>query len=184
VRPSHIAARRAASIALALAASLIAPLTTQAQEGSQAPGERERWALVAIMAPGLHRIGLLIPLSERVLVRPDFQGYAFGYEGNADGWYANPGISLIVRTRPMDGSWVYASFRATGTVDVYEGWEDVSNAFTLTFGGHARLAPIFSVFGEAGPSFIYDEDPPDAYIYRTYNFVARFGFALHRPPTR
>lgn len=186
MRQSRIAARDVARVTLALAGFLLGPRAGHAQDGAGAPSatERERWALVGIMAPELQRIGLLIPLTDRVLVRPDFQGYAFSYEGIASGWFANPAISLIIRTRPLDGSWIYASLRATNTVDVYEDREDVSHSFTLTFGAHARITSSLSVFGEAGPAYTYDEDPPDTSIIRSYDLVARGGFALRRPPKR
>jgi hypothetical protein len=186
VRPARIAARHAARAALALAGCLLGPRAALAQDGAAAPSatEREGWALVGIMAPELHRIGLLIPLTDRVLIRPDFQGNAFSYEGIATGWFANSAISVIIRTRPVDGSWVYASLRATNTVDVHADWEDVSHSFTLTIGAHARITSLISVFGEAGPAYTYDEDPPDTSIIRSYDLVARGGFALRRPPRR
>jgi hypothetical protein len=169
-----------------LVTCLLAPPAANAQEAASnsATSDRERWALVGIWTPGLKRIGLLIPLGERLLIRPDIQGYAWSSEGISEGWYANPGISVIVRTRPVDGSWAYASLRATQTVDVYEDWEDWSNSFTLTAGAHATVTRMFGVFGEAGIGYTYDEDGPDDPIYRTYDFVSRFGFALSRAPKR
>jgi hypothetical protein len=170
---------------LALVACLIAPAAASAQEPAAAPTapQREGWALVGIFAPGLQRIGLLIPVRERILLRPDIAGHATSYDGSDD-WFANPGISLIVRTRPTEAGWVYVSLRAAYSVDAYWTRKDWANHFTLTAGGHAKLSPKLSAFGETGIGYTYDEDGPDDPIYRTYDFVARFGFALSRPPKR
>jgi hypothetical protein len=179
-------------LALAASLTLAAPRDALAQEASaaQAEPEREGWALVGFWAPGLQRIGLLVPLSERLILRPDIRGQVYGFEGIENGWFANPGVSLILRTRPQNSGWVYASLRAALLFQEYEreeygrSFDYLTNAFTLTAGGHAHLGPLLSVFGEAGASYSYQEEGADVEIYRQYDLVARFGFALRRPRIR
>jgi hypothetical protein len=174
--------------ALASCLTISSPPIASAQVPAPPPsqGERERWALVGIWAPGLQRIGLLIPLGERVLLRPDIAGEIWSYEGIEEGWLVNPGISLIVRSRPVEKGWIYVSLRSAFRYEEYSTYDysDWIDAYTLTFGGHSLLTDVLSVFGEAGPSYTYHESGSDTEIEREYVFVARFGFAIRRPRKR
>lgn len=86
---------------------MLNPGTADAQDAA-APKERERISLVAINAG---RLGLLIPIGDHWVLRPDFSGIHYR-TGEPDGdTRLNGGLSLIRRSTPRDGSWTYGALR-------------------------------------------------------------------------
>lgn len=186
MRRARTVTRRLYQTAVVLVGCSLVPRPVEAQEPAADTTHRvrERWALVGIWSPGLQRIGLLIPVTRHLAVRPDIRGVAWSYEGINDGWYANPGLSVIVRTSPTRDGWIYASLRAAYVVADDDGPDFAHRALTFTVGGHATLNRVLALFGETGVGYDYLEQGPGAHIQRTYDPVARFGFAVSRPPRR
>jgi hypothetical protein len=160
---------------------VLLPGTARAQD-SAPPKERERVAIVAINAG---RLGLLIPLGERWMLRPDIDG-SYVRTGEPDGSVRLlTGLSLIRRTAPVQGSWTYAALRYA--VDQRQGYYDdratVGHALTITAGAHGQFNDWLAVFGEAGAGFTYfpelNVDVGD--VTTQGSLLARIGIAIRKP---
>lgn len=165
--------------------AVMMPAALWGQE-SAPPREKERISVVAISAG---RLGLLIPINDRWMLRPDLRTFAFSTTDGGPGINSDAqvygGLSLIRRSAPVNGSWVYGSLRygLFWWGDLYGEPGSVTHALTLTAGAHGRLTDWLSVFGEAGPAFSYAKEinvgSGDA--VRDFDLVSRIGIAMQMP---
>lgn len=161
---------------------MLFPGTADAQDAAAPPKERERVAIVAISAG---RLGLLIPLGERWMLRPDFTTTSFR-SGAPDGrTYLLTGLSVIRRSPPTENGWRYLSARYAFGYESWYHWgrPTYSHAFTVTAGAHGRVNDWLSAFGEAGAGFAYSPElnPGDGDWSRAFDLLARIGLAVSRP---
>ncbi|MBK7907817.1 MAG: hypothetical protein IPJ78_14835 [Gemmatimonadetes bacterium] len=165
-----------------LAIALLLPGDALAQDPRESPTDRERIAIVAISAG---RLGLLLPLSERWMLRPDFTTTSFR-SGEPNGrTYLLAGLSVIRRSQPTEEGWSYLSARYAIGYDKWYHWDrpTYSHAITVTAGAHGRLSDWLSVFGEAGAGFAYGPElnPGDGDWTRNVELLSRIGIAVYKP---
>ena len=142
---------------------------------------REPLALVAFVP---NRVGLLIPLGERWMLRPDFAGGTAKNIYWDQEWAIVAGVSLIRRSRPTDRGWTYAAVRFGISTEQAgsQGPTWVTTHVTATGGGHAQVRAWLGVFGEAGLAASHF-DQGDGYNPITeFEIVSRVGITLRRPP--
>lgn len=176
---------RVAALVLALGAA--GDLAAQESQ-SEPPRRREGIAFVGIWDPTPMRIGLLVPLSDRWVIRPDLSGDAYDVEGAVESWTLNLGVSLMRRSAPTDAGFVYGSARLGFAFDDYAtaantrltGYE-----LALSVGGHSHINSMLALFGESGFAMVYaEENDATTTIDRSIRVRTRFGFAIRRPRQR
>lgn len=119
--------------------------------------------------------GVLVPLSDRWMLRPDFGAnfLLFRPSGDTD-LLATGGLSLLRRSAPSDLGWVYSGLRYSVLYDQRHSSEpDVLHVVGFSLGAHVRLTPRLAAFGEAGP-FVRFYDA--RYSYGTFD-ARNVGFA-------
>lgn len=165
-----------------IAITLLLPGVARAQVAGVSPTDRERIAVVGLSSG---RMGLLIPLNERWMLRPDFSGTSLR---NTDAeLFTNvfAGLAVIRRSAPVDGSWAYGSLRYGIGVrqDAYDDRPSIGHALTATAGAHAHVNDWLAVFGETGVAFAYNNELNiglgDA--TRDFNSTTRIGIAIQMP---
>lgn len=166
---------------LLFAVAVLLPGTADAQDVA-APKERERISVVAISAG---RLGLLIPVNDRWMLRPDFTTSDFR-TGEPDGrTYLLTGLSVIRRSQPSEQGWSYLSARYAFGYENWYYWDrpTYTHAFTVTAGAHGRVNDWLSAFGEAGAGLVYSPElnPGDGDWSRNLDLLARIGIAVSRP---
>jgi hypothetical protein len=166
-----------------LAMAVLSARTARAQEASPPP-PRERISFV-FFAP--ERLGLLIPLNRRWLVRPDVTGNSFHTDEPRDYLFHEFGVSLIRRGATtarggMYGAARYAIANASGSQ-----FEDpyVIHTISLAVGGHGHIIDWLGAFGEIGPFFEYHQDDDatggGTRIITQAGLSTRLGVTLRRP---
>jgi hypothetical protein len=169
---------------LLFAVAMLIPGTADAQEAAGPAKERERISFV-YFAPD--RLGLLIPLNDRWMVRPDFTGNSFHTAEPRDYVFHEVGVSLIRRSESSARGWAYGVARysfgnVSGSI-----FEDpyIIHALSLAVGGHGQVIDWLGAFGEVGPWFNYHQD--DAAIGGGTRIITqgglstRIGVTLRRP---
>ncbi len=151
-------------------------ISTVAALAAEAPGERERPSWVI---GGAGTVGMLIPLSARWVVRPEFGTYSRSERGSFSQTNTDIGISLLRRTEPTERGWAYAAFRyGLGHDQRYADPPSWIHFATVTAGAHARLRDRLGVFAEAGLSVRYADqhwDSGTTYSLITANPIQRVG---------
>ena len=171
-----ISAARALPLATALAASLSAELSAQ-EEATRPP--RERIALVAFVP---NRIGLLIPLGERWMLRPDFTSA----KGNRlywdEEWGVVAGLTLIRRSEPTEEGWTYGALRYGIYVEQLGSQGPVwrTHYVGVTGGGHAQVREWLGLFGEAGVSASFFSQGGGSNPIDEFEVLTRVGIAMRR----
>lgn len=133
------------------------PGSTDAQDTAPPAEERERISFV-FFAP--NRLGLLVPLGDRWVLRPDLRGNTSYTERELDFGFHELGISLLRRNAPAERSGTYGAARYSLAVANGNLFDDPYTIHTvsLAIGGHAHVIDWLGVFGEAGPFFSYHQD--------------------------
>ena len=141
---------------------------------------------MGIWEPSPVRVGVLIPLSDRWVLRPEIGGDALKVEGFTESWTLLTGVSLLRRSEPTDAGFVYALARLARYVDGYaSGTRLTGYPFSLGAGGLAHIRPVLAVFAEAGIVSVYaEENDATTTIDRSARVFTRFGFAVRRPRPR
>ncbi len=153
--------------------------------GVLAAQERERIALVAF-GPTLQRVGVLVPLNERWMLRGDIAG-SIGRDSGAEYWEVIPGISLIRRSAPTEQGWIYGVLRYGLHWEKYSGQSPyLVQIGTVGAGGHAQLLDWFALFGEGGAAVTYFEEGATGSkrVHVTATLITRMGLAIRRPALR
>lgn len=171
---------------LLFAVAVLLPGTADAQEaspGSTAPPmERERSSFI-VFSPG--RIGSLIPINDRWMIRPDFGGELWRTGEPASHEVIIAGVSVVRRSAPRDGGWVYGALRYGIEYENANLWDEANLAHiaTATIGAHARVLDWLGAFGESGVYFRYFDDAwvNDRRINISGGMTSRIGLALQRP---
>jgi hypothetical protein len=171
--------------ALVIALGAVDDLASQ-ETPAESPRQREGIALVGIWEPTPVRVGVLIPLSDRWVLRPELGGDAWKVEGSTESWTLLTGASLMRRSAPTDAGFVYTAARLARYVDGYaSGTRITGYQYALGAGGHAQLRPVLAVFAEAGVVAVYaEENDATTTIDRSIRIFTRFGFAARRPRRR
>jgi hypothetical protein len=171
-----------AVIVLALAANGVT-----AQEAPAVTARKsEGMALVGIFEPTPVRLGVLIPLSAKWVIRPELGGDAYNIEGQSTGTTILMAVSVLRRSAPTEAGYVYGMARMARYVDEYgNGPRLTGYQAHLGAGGHAHLKPVLAIFAEAGIQAVYaEEDDASTTIDRSIRVFTRFGFAVRRPRPR
>jgi len=166
---------------LLFAVAVLIPGTADAQDAAAPPKERERISIVAISAG---RLGLLIPLGDRWMLRPDFavSAYRTGEPESDASLYG--GISLIRRSAPTDAGWTYGALRyGIRAWGAYDESPSITHALTVTAGAHGHVTDWLAVFGESGAAITYSPElnigAGDVTVEGSV--LARIGLALQMP---
>lgn len=169
---------------LLFAVAVLLPGTADAQEAAAPAKERERISFV-YFAPD--RLGLLIPLSDRWMVRPDFRGNSFYTAEPRDYLFHEFGVSLIRRGESSARGWSYgvASYSiANVSGSIYEE-PYIIHEVSLAVGGHGQVIDWLGAFGEVGPWFNYHRDDKaiggGTRIITQGGLSTRIGVTLRRP---
>lgn len=180
----RIPAPRTLIFAIALGA-VPAGIAAQEAAGAGSTLAREGLALVGIWEPTPVRIGVLIPLGDRWVLRPEIGGDAYKVEDSSEQWTLMTGASVLRRSTPTEAGWVYGLARLSRYVDGYSsGTRLTGYQFALGAGGHAHLRPVLAVFAESGIVAVYaEENDATTTIDRSIRIFTRFGFAIRRPRT-
>lgn len=171
--------------ALVFALGAVGELAAQ-ETPPESPRRREGIALVGIWEPSPVRIGVLIPLSDRWVLRPEIGGDASRFANYSSDWSLLTGASLMRRSEPTDAGFVYTVARLVGYVNAYSSGARLTGyEFGLGAGGHAHLRPMLAVFAEGGIVTVYaEENDATTTIDRSVRVFNRFGFAIRRPRSR
>lgn len=177
--------RTLVAVAMMAFALLAQDLTAQADPAESRP-RREGLALVGIWEPSPVRIGVLIPLGDRWMLRPELGGDAYKIEAFESSTTLLTAVSLLRRSAPSDAGFVYGVARVARYVDEYgDGPRLTGYQAGVGAGGHAHITPILAIFAEAGVIAVYaEEDDATTTIDRSIRIFTRFGFAVRRPGPR
>lgn len=131
--------------------------TRPTADASAAPDdERPSWIFGGFSGSdrfsGFGGAGVLIPLSERWLLRPDLAVKSSAFRPGGDDVSAAVGLSVIRRSAPFEHGSVYTALRYGITYDQYYSNEpDIAHVGSLTLGAQVRLTDRLGAFAEVGP---------------------------------
>lgn len=95
------------------------------------------------------------------------------------------GVSLVRRSAPRDGGWVYGALRYGIEYENANAWDEANLAHiaTATIGAHAWVFDWLGAFGESGVFFRYFDDRwlNNRRINISGGMTSRIGLALQRP---
>ncbi len=167
--------KRAAALLTAVVVAAT-PLGAQgeAQDALQGEALGRRPALV-IAGPAT--VGLQIPLSARLTLRPDLSitRTTFNVSGNESKFVnLGLGLGLLVRLGQFDGMHTYVAPRVAISRSTFD---DGSTSdlwfFDAAFGVSAPVTKRLAIFGEVGPRVTYSDQSTSTVENRTTNLVAR-----------
>ncbi|MCE9600806.1 MAG: hypothetical protein K8S21_01155 [Gemmatimonadetes bacterium] len=149
---------------------------------AQVAADTTRREPVALVAFTPNRIGLLIPLGQRWMLRPDYTGSSAVRSYWDEEWSMVAGLTVIRRTPPTEQGWTYLALRY-GVLRERDGSQGpiyLTQYLTGSWGGHAQLRDWFGLFGEAGASVSYFDETGNVIV--EFDIASRVGMTLRRPP--
>jgi hypothetical protein len=153
----------------ALATLVVAsPLAAQDESISRRP---------ALVIAGPSTVGLLLPLTARLALRPDLAitRTTFSVSGSETKFVnLSVGLGLLVRLREFDGMHTYVTPRVALSRSTFDnGSTSDLWFFDAAFGVSAPLATRLAIFGEVGPRVTYSDQSTPGATNRNTNLVAR-----------
>jgi len=131
----------------------------------------------ALVIAGPSTVGLLLPLTARLALRPDLAmtRTTFSVSGSETKFVnLGVGLGLLVRLGEFDGMHTYVTPRVALSKSTFDnGSTSDLWFFDAAFGVSAPLTTRLAIFGEVGPRVTYSDQSGPGATNRTTNLVAR-----------